>query len=104
LRSQACWSWDYFVFINFKRLSVFTHQEFALARHLGFGDNIIILQEKDAKLEGFLRYVLGNPKPFDGTDELLDKVCQLAKAKGWSPTYSRNLVTGEDGGCRNRTV
>lgn len=83
---------DYFFFINFKRLSVFTHQEVALAHHLGFRDNIIALQEKDATLQGFLPYVLGNPKLFDGTDDLLEKVENLVKAKGWHPNFSRNLV------------
>jgi hypothetical protein len=61
---------DYFLFIDFLRrpersedlpVSLFTHQELALAHHLGFKD-IIALQQEGAPLEGFLRYVLSNPE------------------------------------------
>lgn len=84
---------DYFLFIDFNRRSLFTHQEFALAHHLGFGRDIIALREKNAPpMEGFVKYVLANPKIFDGTDELLREIRNLAKAKGWTSQFSRNLV------------
>lgn len=84
---------DYFLFIDFKRLSVFTHQELALAHHLGFGGDIIALRQNGAgEMQGFLRYVLSNPTPFETTDELLANVRELVRAKGWNCRYSRNLV------------
>lgn len=74
---------DYFLFIDFKRLSVFTHQELALAHHLGFGGDIIALRQNGAgEMQGFLRYVLSNPTPFETTDELLANVRELVRAKG----------------------
>ena len=84
---------DYFLFIDFKLLSVFTHQEFALAHHLGFGADIIALRQNGAgDMKGFLKYVLSNPTKFDTVDQLLEKIRGLVKAKGWNPAYSRNLV------------
>jgi hypothetical protein len=41
-------SCDYFLFVDFKRLSVFTHQELALAHHLGFCGEIIALRQSGA--------------------------------------------------------
>ena len=86
-------SCDYFLFVDFKRLSVFTHQELALAHHLGFGGEIIALRQSGAGgMQGFLRYVLGNPAIFDTTDDLLTKVRELVRDKHWNQHYSRNLV------------
>ena len=91
---------DYFLFIDFKRdpakpsdlpCSLFTHQELAIAHHLGF-KQIIAMQEKGAPLEGFLRYVLSNPEPFSDADDLLKKLETLVEEKGWHRGYSRNLV------------
>ncbi len=90
---------DYFLFIDFARTSstpadlpcsLFTHQELALAHHVGF--EIIALQQQGAPLEGFLRYVLSNPEIFSDADDLLKKVERLVNEKGWNPRYSRNLV------------
>ena len=97
---------DYYLFIDFLRdpknlgdwsYSLFTHQELALAYHLGFRNEMIALRQerttqKGAKLEGFLRYVLGNPEPFRDEAELLDKIRFLIREKGWTADYSRNLV------------
>ncbi len=91
---------DYYLFVDFlrkptgvqdPRSSLFTHQELALAHHLGFRD-MIALQQKGARLEGFLRYVLSNPECFDGEDDLLERIEKLVRDRGWSPSYSRNLV------------
>jgi hypothetical protein len=91
---------DYYLFVDFLRsptgaqdlpCSLFTHQELALAHHLGFRD-MIALKQNGAPLEGFLRYVLSNPESFDGEDDLLEKITRMVRARGWSPTYSRNLV------------
>jgi hypothetical protein len=95
---------DYYLFIDFKRESMFTHQELALAHHLGFGSNIIALRERGASdpARGFLCYVLSNPEWFSTTDELIAKVQTLVSDKGWTPNYSRNLVVnpvlGRSGG------
>lgn len=91
---------DYYLFIDFMRnrdnpddlgISLFTHQELALAHHLGF-QNIIALQQKGAPLEGFIRYVLSNPDYFDGEEYLYDKIRRLTRDKQWSSDYSRNLI------------
>ena len=72
---------------------MFSHQELALAHHLGFRDGIIALQQEGSeKLQGFSRYILSNPEPFNTTDELLEKVEKLVSNKAWSPNFSRNLV------------
>jgi len=80
---------------NLMSLSVyraFTHQELALAHHLGFGDKIIALQQEGAPLEGFLRYVLSNPARFRTVDGLVDMVRSLVRDKRWARDFSRNLV------------
>jgi hypothetical protein len=86
---------DYYLFIDFKRHSTFTHQELALAHHLNFGSQIIALRQKGRgarRPQGFLRYVLSNPASFDSVDDLLAQVKSLVRAKGWRHDYSRNLV------------
>jgi len=107
---------DYYLFVDFFRksknplfnllkrtknpqdlpCSLFTHQELALAHHLGF-ENIIALQQRGTPLEGFLRYVLSNPEPFDDEKDLLHKVRRLVKDRSWTKDYSRNLVIEEIG-------
>lgn len=87
---------DYYLFIDFVRnnapcISVFSHQELALAHHLGFSD-IIVLQEKGAPREGFLRYLQANPITFDNDEELISKIEVLVQERKWSCSYSRNLV------------
>lgn len=103
--SKELSSSDYYLFIDFLRdpkrpqdlpCSLFTHQELALAYHLGF-QGIIALQQNDAPLEGFLRYVLSNPEPFNDENDLLDKVRRLISERGWTHDYSRNLVVRKVG-------
>jgi hypothetical protein len=92
---------DYYLLLDFKRrqkepedlpCSLFTHQELALAHHLGFREQIIALQQKGAPVEGFLRYVQSNPTAFTTTSDLLKKFNILIEEKGWNANYSRNLV------------
>lgn len=95
---SAC---DYYLFIDFgrerlawsrkRRGSLFTHQELAIARHLGFSE-IIALQQEKVVLEGFARYILSNPERFRGEADLLAKIEWLVKERGWNKTYSRNLI------------
>jgi len=89
---------DYYLFIDFQRkakkelpCSLFTHQELALAHHVGFKD-IIAFQEVGAPLEGFLRYVQANPETFKDEKELLEKVEKEVADRKWTKDYSRNLV------------
>lgn len=96
---------DYYLFIDFKRerkdeselsCSLFTHQELALAHHLGFQE-VIALQQKEAPFEGFIKYVLSNPEHFTDQEDLLRKIRQLVKKREWNPSYSRNLVISDVG-------
>ena len=97
---------DYYLFIDFYRkkkffdclrrkkslpCSLFTHQELALAHHLGFKE-IIAFQERGTPLEGFLRYVQANPETFKDEKDLLCKVKKAVEDRGWNKSYSRNLV------------
>jgi hypothetical protein len=91
---------DYYLFIDFFRhadhaddfsCSLFTHQELALAHHLGFRD-IIALRDARVPQEGFIRYVLSNPSTFSDEEELFRKLSALVKDRGWSSKFSRNLV------------
>lgn len=89
---------DYYLFINFKRddpipISVFSHQEFALARACGITE-MIAFQEKgleSLKSQGMLSYVLAHPIEFT-RDRLVDLVREVIRDKGWNNDYSRNLV------------
>jgi hypothetical protein len=89
---------DYFLFIDFHRkkknrlpCSLFSHQELALAHHLGFKD-VIAFREKGTRLEGFLRYVQANPETFKDEKDLLSKVEKAVGDRGWTKSYSRNLI------------
>lgn len=83
ITKELCSS-DYYLFIDFRRdpgkpedlpCSLFTHQELALAHHLGFTE-MIALQQEGAPLEGFLRYVLSIPVPFINEDDFASLVTQ----------------------------
>jgi len=102
---------DYFLFIDFYRpktsnnnseihmpVSLFSHQELALAYELGFKENVILIQEKklqnnegSPKIGGFLKYALTNPISFKDNKDLLKKIEGLIKKK-WDVNYSRNLI------------
>jgi hypothetical protein len=85
---------DYYLFVDFKRdsdlpISVFTHQEFALARAWGITE-MIAFQEEGLKSHGMLSYVLAHPIQFT-RDRLLDLMREEIR-KRWDKTFSRNLV------------
>lgn len=89
---------DYYLFVDFFRkrkddipVSLFSHQELALAHHSKFKE-FIAFQEQGCPSEGFIRYVLSNPEPFESDDDLLQKIEDTIKKRGWSKTYSRSLV------------
>jgi hypothetical protein len=89
---------DYYLFIDFKRkrvkgdleISVFTHQEFALARAWGITE-MIALQEEGLKSHGMLATLLVHPTQFT-RDRLVNLVREKIRRKGWNNSYSRNLV------------
>jgi hypothetical protein len=87
---------DYYLFIDFKRdgelpISVFTHQELALARAWGITEIIAFQEESLRRRYGMLEYVLAHPIMFT-RDQLVDLVREEIRSKGWNNRYSRNLV------------
>jgi hypothetical protein len=91
---------DFYIMIDFKRdedneppLSVFTHQEFALARAWGL-NRVLVFQEKNQTSHGMLKYVLAHPIPFT-RDKLVETVRDAIRNEGWEKDYSRNLVAEE---------
>jgi hypothetical protein len=89
---------DYYLFVDFKReitekdpipISVFAHQEFALARAWGITEPIVF-QENGLKSYGILAYVLAHPISFT-RENLLEKIREEIR-KRWDKNYSRNLV------------
>lgn len=96
---------DYYLFIDFLRetkqaqdlpISLFTHQELALAHHLCF-EKTILLKQEGTPAEGFVRYILGNPEPFKDERDLLEKIRFFVRDRGWAHDYSRNLIVTEVG-------
>jgi hypothetical protein len=99
---------DYYLFIDFKRevkkdgdipISVFTHQEFALARAWGITEMLPFrekgLPDRDPGIEG---YVLSHPIEFErrGLVQLVKREINDRLTKGeWRVDYSRNLVVSE---------
>lgn len=88
---------DYFLFIDFYRdkdkeipISIFAHQELALACHVGFKE-ILAFQQEKAPSVGILPYIQANPVKFSNTTELKNKIKKMVKERKWSKTYSRNL-------------
>ncbi len=88
---------DYFLFIDFYRdkdkgipISIFTHQELALACHVGFKE-ILAFQQEGAPSVGILPYIQANPVKFSTTTELKNKIKEMVEERKWSKTYSRNL-------------
>lgn len=96
---------DYYIFIDFLRnvekptdipVSIFSHQELALAHHVGF-ENIIAFQQKGTPREGFIKYVLSNPEPFVNKSDLIEALKKIVKEKEWRKEYSRNLTVEDNG-------
>lgn len=89
---------DYYLFIDFKRedsvpISVFTHQEFALARAWGFSE-VLAFQEQGLGSYGMVKYALIHPVKFT-RDTLVEQVRETIRSKQWNKNYSRNLIVSE---------
>jgi len=89
---------DYYLFVDFHRpeqqipISLFTHQELALAHSFGFGANTILLQEEGAPRSGLLWYLQGNAVSFRSDADVLRKLRSLLKQRQWIPSFYRSLV------------
>jgi hypothetical protein len=88
---------DYYLFIDFKRdgpvpVSIFTHQEFALARGWQIKE-MLAFKEKGLPKYGMLSYVLAHPTEFE-RHTLVERVREEIGKKGWNASYSRNLLAG----------
>jgi hypothetical protein len=89
---------DYYIMIDFLRnadvpLSVFTHQEFALARAWDI-DKVLVFQEEGQKSHGMLSYVLAHPISFT-RNELVETVREAILNQKWNSDYSRNLIVSK---------
>jgi hypothetical protein len=86
---------DYYLFVDFKRdgpmpISIFTHQELALARAWQITE-MLAFQEEGLKSYGILGYVLAHPTRFT-RDRLIKIVRSKIADMKWRADYSRNLV------------
>ena len=96
---------DYYLFVDFRRntadrddppISIFTHQEFALARACGLTEVLAFKEEGlPAKSHGMAGYVLLHPIKFK-RKELVERVTTEIKKKlesgEWRTDYSRHLI------------
>jgi hypothetical protein len=100
---------DYFLFINFERETVnprdptdpmfrrgsmYTNQELAVAVAFGF-DKLILLNQESVRPEGILAYMGVNTKTFNSINEVLDLVQANVSKWGWENTFSRHLTIKE---------
>jgi hypothetical protein len=95
---------DYFVFINFarekilsgkkafRRGSLYTNQELAVAISLDFTDRMMILvNQRGAEKEGIFKIMVCNTDEFDTFDEVLPIIQKRVSAEGWDKSFSRHL-------------
>jgi hypothetical protein len=95
---------DYFVFVDFPReeiepgecpVSLFSHQELAVAHYLGFKEHVILLRHPNVRRQGFLKSI-GDPVNmpagcFEDPERLVQAVAGLVH-KNWTKGFSRHLV------------
>lgn len=94
---------DYYLFVNFpreevsigsdnwRRGSLYTNQELAIAIASGF-ENCLFINHKDAKKEGIHEYLVSNVADFDSVDDLISKTESSIATAGWQPNFSRHLT------------
>lgn len=107
---------DYYIFIDLYRddgrsfiskllgwgrrrlpISLFSHQELALAWEYGFNDKIIAFRDErfageNISREGLLAYLGVNARTFSNRADLLRQLKETLLERNWSSTYSRHLV------------
>jgi hypothetical protein len=105
---DALKSSEYFILLDFKRErigrtrfrrgSLFSHQELAIASFLGI--ELLAFRESEAKLEGLLSFVGANAKIFDDRKLLPNIVAaavrDLVKTGKWSITWRNELLLERD--------
>jgi len=95
---------DYYLFINFKRElvtsadgstfrrgSVYSNQELAIAYALGF-DQVLLVNQKGASAEGVFKFMVTNVPEFVTCAEVLPIVQGAVAKAGWHPDYTRQLT------------
>jgi len=100
---------DYYLFINlereevkprdptkpvFRKGSVYTNQELAVALAFGF-DKLILLNQESVRAEGILAYMVVNTETFNSISEVFDRVIANVSKSGWENTFSRHLTINE---------
>jgi hypothetical protein len=81
---------DYFIFVDFKRLSLWSHQELAIASFLELGVDALLFQENGAKkAKGILGAISGRPTPFSDRKSLPDLICEEIRKKWTDRTTNR---------------
>jgi hypothetical protein len=99
---------EYFIFLdfkrerlgrtNFRRGSLFSHQELAIASYLGL--DLLAFRESGAKLEGLLAFVGGNATVFEDRNGLPamvgHAVRELVETGKWSTTWRNELLLERD--------
>ncbi|EFK06462.1 conserved hypothetical protein [delta proteobacterium NaphS2] len=93
---------DYYIFVNFKREevhrgterfrrgSLYTHQELAVAYAIGF-ERMLLLNQKGAFPEGMQSFMVSNVPEFSEPAEALELIRAAIGKAGWRPEYSRHL-------------
>jgi len=86
---------EYFVFIDFEELSLFSHQELAIASFLELP--IIALRHKDIIQRGGLAYaMLLNPDQFEQLEDLLptfeNRLMNKEREGEWNPHFRNELI------------
>jgi hypothetical protein len=97
---------DDFVFINFareeissitgsfkpfRRGSVYTNQELAVAVSLGFKDRMILVNQRGAEKEGIFKIMVCNTDEFDTFDQIVPIIEKSVLSAGWDKLSSRHL-------------
>jgi hypothetical protein len=89
---------EYFIFVDFNRHSLFSHQELAIASFLGL--ELLAFRESETRLEGLLAFLGANAKTFNDRTSLpglvADTVRHLVETGQWSVDWRSELVLERD--------
>ncbi len=93
---------DYYLFVNFpretvvaqdkgwRRGSLYSHQELAIAYALGF-EHFLVVNHKHVKHEGVQEFIVSNVPEFERAGDVLPLVAEAVGTARWTPLYSRHL-------------
>jgi len=95
---------DYYLFINFEREvvtakggttfrrgSMYTNQELAVAYALGF-DHMLLVNQRGVQPEGVFKFIVTNIPEFNAPSDVIPLVQSAVGKAGWHSTYTRQLV------------